>query len=258
MSGASNIVTGDNGVRDVFMWDRQSGATVKVSQGAGGAPTVDLSDEPSVSADGRYVSFASYASNLVAGDTNGVRDVFVWDRLGGATVRVSQAPGGFTTDGASSGPSLSADGRYMAFASDASNLVPDDTNGVRDVFVWDRQGGGLARVSQAPGGLAANGSSFGPSVSADGRYVAYGSYASSIVTGDSNNGADVFVWDRQSGGTVKVSQAPGGGATNDDSYDPSVSADGRIVAYDSYASNIVPGDTNEREDVFVWNRFGTG
>jgi Tol biopolymer transport system component len=181
----------------------------------------------------------------------------VWDRQSGGTLKVSQGLGGLATGGASFSPSVSADGRYVAYGSDATNVVAGDTNGTADVFVWDRQDGATVRASQAPGGLATNGSSSSPSVSADGRYVAYGSDASSIVAGDTSGARNVFVWDRQTGDTVKVAQVPGGGSTNDNSYDPSVSADGRFVAYESYASNIVPGDTNDEQDVFVWDRLGT-
>ncbi|MDT7943806.1 MAG: hypothetical protein RQ985_04565, partial [Dehalococcoidia bacterium] len=148
---------------------------------------------PSISADGRYVAFESIASNLVPGDTNGVSDVFVHDRLTGQTTRVSVASDGTQGHSASDHPSISADGRYVAFESFASNLVPGDTNGKRDVFVHDRLTGQTARVSVASDGTQGNGDSIYPSISADGRYVAFVSGASNLVPGDANGNIDVFI-----------------------------------------------------------------
>ncbi|MGH2537890.1 MAG: TolB family protein, partial [Candidatus Promineifilaceae bacterium] len=127
----------------------------------------------SVSADGRYVAFTSGASNLVAGDTNGLFDVFVHDRDSGQTSRVSVASDGAEGNGVSDWPSISADGRYVAFQSLASNLVGDDTNGYLDVFIHDRDSGQTSRVSVAWDGDEGNGDSWEPSISADGRYVAF-------------------------------------------------------------------------------------
>src|SRR5439155_1734749 len=136
------------------------------------------------SADGRYVVFQSFASNLVSGDANGLGDVFVRDRQSGATELVSVATGGAQGNGGSNYPSISADGRYVAFASDASNLVSGDTNGVEDVLVHDLQTGATERVSIATGGAQGNGDSRAPSISADGRYVAFESDAQNLVVLD--------------------------------------------------------------------------
>lgn len=159
----------------------------------------------SISADGRYVAFTSYSTNLVSGDTNGVEDVFVRDRQTGETTRVSVSDVGAEGDDASWYPSISADGRYVAFVSYATNLISGDTNGKSDVFVHDRQTGETARVSVSDVGAEGNDASWYPSISMDGRYVAFASYASDLVAGDSNGGEDIFVHDRQTGITTRVS-----------------------------------------------------
>ena len=254
-SAASNLVPGDtNGTKDVFVHDRQTGTTERVSVASGGAEGNSDSDRPSISADGRYVAFFSVASNLVPGDTNSAWDIFVHDRQTGATERVSMATGGAEGNGWSQNSSLSADGRYVAFVSAASNLVPEDTNGKPDAFVHDRQTGATERVSVATGGAEGNSDSDRPSISADGRYVAFFSVASNLVPGDTNSAWDIFVHDRQTGATERVSMATGGAEGNNGSAYPSISADGRYVAFESTASNLVSGDTNGSVDIFVHDR----
>jgi len=158
-----------------------------------------------ISADGRFVAFLSSATNLVPNDTNGSSDVFVRDRLTGLTARVSVASDGAEAAGASQMPSMSADGRYVVFSSDAANLVPDDNNGCNDVFLHDRLTEGTSRVSISSDGTEANGATEAwgsmPSISADGRYVAFCSEASNLVPDDTNDTQDVFVHDRLTGET---------------------------------------------------------
>jgi Tol biopolymer transport system component len=253
-SSASNLVADDsNGFIDVFVHDRQSGETALVSMASGGTQGNQRSSNPTISGDGRYVAFVSYASNLVTGDTNNVGDIFVHDRQSGQTNRVSVASGGGQANDESIGPVITADGRYVAFTSDASNLVNGDTNGQDDVFVHDRQTGQTNRISLAGGGTQGNGNSSAPAISADGRYVAFSSAASNLVTGDSNGFIDIFVHDWQSGQTTLVSTAADGTQGNLTSSSPAISADGRYIAFTSSASNLVNGDTNNRADVFVYN-----
>jgi Tol biopolymer transport system component len=170
-----------------------------VSLATGGTQANNDSESPgAISADGRYVTFVSGASNLVAGDTNDTSDAFVRDRVKGTTSRVSVATGGTQADSYSSSSSISGDGRYLAFDSPASNLVAGDTNGPNgsDVFVRDRVRGTTTRVSVATGGTQADSTSFSSSISGDGRYVAFTSWAISLVAGDTNHESDVFVHDR--------------------------------------------------------------
>jgi len=262
-SFATTLVAGDtNGASDVFVHDRQTGETRRVSVASDGTQGNSQSNEPSLSADGRYVAFSSVSSTLVAGDTNGTYDVFVHDRQTGETQRVSVSSNGAQGNLESHQPSLSADGRYVAFPSVATTLVAGDTNGARDVFVHDRQTGETRRVSVASDGTQGNGSSGTtangtterPSLSADGRYVAFSSNASTLVAGDSNGALDVFVHDRQTGETERVSVAIDGTQGNGASDRPSLSADGRYVAFSSLARTLVPGGTSGPQHVFVKDR----
>ena len=262
-SFASNLVAGDtNGASDVFVHDQATGITEVVSVASDGTQGNVTSFFPAISADGRQVAFWSSASNLVPGDTNGSRDVFVHDRTTGTTERVSVASDGAEANAISSLSAISADGRHVAFWSSASNLVPGDTNGAPDVFVHDRAAGATERVSVASDGTEANGFSQGAGISADGRFVVITSTSSNLVPGDTNGVEvgqqkwDVFVHDRVTGTTERVSVASDGTEANDDSISGGsvISADGRFVAFQSFASNLVAGDTNGANDVFVHDR----
>jgi hypothetical protein len=166
---------------------------------------------------------------------------------------------------------ISADGRFVTFDSSADDFVPDDTNGCDDVFVHDRQTGETTRVSVDSAGGQANDESHVGIPSADGRFVAFYSKASNLVPDDTNGYWDVFVHDRQTGETIRVSVDSSGGQANNRSYVSSISADGRFVTFDSWASNLVPGDTNNVADIFVrdrasgpcifpasWTNYGSG
>lgn len=228
-----------------------------VSVGLGGAGGNGWSDYPSLSYDGRYVAFASAASNLVSGDTNGLNsplvgtDVFRYDRLSGQTIVVSVASDGAQADSNSGSPSISSDGRYVAFWSDAGNLVPDDHNGARDIFLRDCVNGTTARLSLAGDGSEANGASDAPCLSGDAGRVAFISLATNLAPNDTNENWDVFVRDRVAGTTVVASVDDGGVIGNGRNIQPSLSLDGSCVAFASRASNLVSGDTNSTWDIFV-------
>ncbi len=255
MSEANNLVPGDaGGWDDIFVRDRQSGTTERVSIDSGGVQGNGDSRYLSISADGRYVAFQSYASNLVAGDTNGSSDVFVHDRLTGTTDRVTVDSGARQGDAESFDPSISADGRFVAFRSLASNLVAGDMNGTFDIFVHDRQAGTTERVSVDSAGAESNGPSYDCAISADGQFATYYSFGSNLVTADTNGHDDVFVYDRQTGSTERVSVDSAGSQANADCYSHSISDDGRFVAFYSQASNLVAGDSNGVSDVFVHDR----
>jgi Tol biopolymer transport system component len=212
----------------------------------------------SISADGRSVAFRSFASNLVAGDTNGFLDVFVHDRETGVTTRVSVDSSGAQGNEESEMPSISADGRFVAFHSLGSNLVAGDTNGFFDVFLHDRETGVTSRMSVDSSGLQGDNGSYNPSISADGRFVAFESDATNFVAGDSNFTTDVFVYEQATGGTERVSVNSSGADGNDGSILPAISAHGGLVAFESFASNLVAGDTNRSPDVFVHGGGGGG
>jgi len=179
----------------------------------------------------------------------------VRDRMLQVTRRVSVGPAGQQANADSRDPAISAGGRFVAFYSDASNLVAGDTNGTGDVFVRDRRAQLTRRVSVGPGGQQANGLSDDVAISAGGRFVAFQSGASNLVAGDTNGTGDVFVRDRVAQVTRRVSVGPGGRQGNSSSSSPAISADGRFVAFLSRASNLVAGDTNNAWDVFVRDRM---
>ena len=232
------------------------GTTELVSLASDGSQADDYSWAACISADGRTVAFTSAARNLVPGDSNEDWDVFVHDRQTGETSRVSVASDGSQGNEMSLGAALSADGRIVAFGSEATNLVLTDTNEVEDVFVHDRQTGETTRVSVASDGSQANGSSWGSAVSGDGRFMVFVSYARNLVRWDTNFDTDVFVHDRDTGETTRVSVSSKGRQGIGGSGCWAVSADGRIVAFCSDASNLVPGDSNGYQDVFVHDRQG--
>jgi len=268
MSGASNLVPGDtNNTSDIFVHDRETGVTERVSVDSAGVQGNSGSGLfAAISGDGRFVAFDSHATNLVAGDTNGVGDVFVHDRQTGATQRASVDSAGNQGNGNSyDTTAISADGRFVGFKSQATNLLPGDTNDAEDIFVHDRDDDGdgvfdepgaiaTERVSVDSAGNQGDAGSGGPAISADGRYVAFYSYATNLVLGDTNGGWDVFVHDRQTGVTQRVSVDSNGNQGNGSSTGTAISPDGRFVAFGSNATNLVPGDTNGQVDVFVHER----
>ena len=254
-SDASNLVSEDtNGTTDVFVHDRQTKQTTRLSVDSYGNQGNGGSFSPSISADGRFVAFSSDASNLVSEDTNGTTDVFVHDRQTKQTTRVSVDSYGNQGNGASNYALVSAIGRFVAFDSSASNLIPGDTNGAYDVFIHDRETGQTSRVSVDSFGNQAYGDSFSPSISVDGRFVAYVSSWNNTVPGNLTRIRGVYVYDRQTGETARISVDSYGNQGNSDSRNPSISADGRFVAFDSYASNLVLDDTNHNSDIFVHDR----
>jgi hypothetical protein len=226
---------------------------IRVSSNAAGGQGNADSSRAQFSADGRYVIFSSWASNLVAGDSNGFLDLFVKDLQSGAIQRVSTDAAGAQCNGGSAYAQFSADGRTVVFQSDASNLVAGDSNNRQDIFVKDLQSGAIQRVSTDATGVQGNNSSFFAQFSADGRYVLFESDASNLVAGDSNGTRDLFVKDLQSGGIQRVSTDTAGVQGNADSGSGNAqfSADGRYVLFDSFASNLVAGDSNGAGDVFI-------
>ena len=257
-SEAGNLVPGDtNDATDVFVHDNQTGATARVSVRSSGSQVGGFSGDGVISADGRYAAFDSYARTLVARDTNGGEDVFLRDLQSGKTTRLDVSSYGRQSSrgSQSASPAISADGRYVAFLSNATNLVSGDTNRVTDIFVRDRKRGRTVRVSVGPRGRQArdlrsrNGSTF-PSISADGRFVAFVSSATNLVSKDTNRQPDVFVRDRGRGRTMRVSLSSSGGQAKRESGVPVISPDGRFVAFSSYSA-LVPGETAGVEQLFV-------
>jgi Tol biopolymer transport system component len=246
-SAGDNLVVNDlNGVHDVFVRDTLSGSTVRASVDSSGLEADQMSFGAVISADGNVVAFESSATNLVSGDTNGVVDIFVHDRVSGVTERVSIDSAGTEADSESSRPSISADGRFVAFASTATNLVSGDNNSKRDIFVRDRLLATTDCVSVNPAGKSGDDVSDSPSISGDGLRVAFQSAATNLVTGDTNAVVDVFVRDRISNTTSRCSVDSAGAQASGRSEFPEMSPRGGLVMFSSHASDLVSGDANQR------------
>lgn len=232
---ASNLVSGDtNNSSDIFVFDRQLRTTKLVSVSSTGGPADGSSQFGlDISADGRYIAFESVASNLVAGDTNGYSDIFVRDMQNNVTRRVSISSAGIQGNNDSYGPVISDDGTVVAFESSATNLVSGDTNGASDIFVRNLSTGSTGRVSKSSSGAQANNGSDGAAISGNGRYVGFYSYASNLVVGDTNGSADSFVFDLQTGAIEAVSLSDSGAMVGQTFASPSLSFDGRTVAFQS-------------------------
>jgi Tol biopolymer transport system component len=266
VSGASNLVRRDkNGAEDIFVRDRKVGSTERVSVTSDGDEANSSSTETSISANGRWVVFSSFATNLVPDDTNGHFDVFIHDRRTGLTEIVSISGDEEPGDAPSTTPSVSRNGQLVAFRSDATNLVPDDTNERHDVFVRDRGAGTTIRVSVNSDEEQSNGNSqdpgvrgftaSGPDITPDGRFVAFFSSATNLVPGDTNTCPpvfdqepgrcpDVFVRDLVAGTTMRINVTDTEAEANERSSDPVISDDGLAVAFFSAAGNLVPTDAN--------------
>lgn len=267
---ATNLLFGltdSNAGSDVFLYNRSTGARILVS-GQGTATNIagnSPSNTPIVSADGNWIAFRSLATNIVSSvDFNGVADIYLYQRSTGARTLASRAPVGQAVGVSSSaGFNISADGAYIAYTSAATNVVAGqtDTNGKDDIFLFTRSGGSTVLVSRAGSATTAgNDSSFTARLSGDGRYVAFTSYATNLVTNqsDANAESDVFVFDRTAGTLQLVSHTPGSSTTtgNGRSSSPGISSDGAFLAFNGPASDLVANviDSNGKDDVFLHDR----
>ena len=263
-SDATNLVGNDvNQSTDVFVRERGTDTTTRVSVSANGQEANDTSFPPALSGDGNLVAFGSLATNLILGDTNGHPDMFVKDRTSGAVSRVSvSVVGPQPNDGSPDiPPAISDDGRFVAFVSLASNLVSGDLNETSDVFVYDRAMNKTELISAAQVGSdrgnSANGPSTAPSMSRDGRFVVFVSSARNLVSGGTdpeNARPGIFLWDRQNQTMERITVTINGQPLNGESRNPTVTDDGRFVAFASDATNLVADDVNQASDVFIRDR----
>jgi Tol biopolymer transport system component len=250
-SWASNLVPGDtNGGIDGFLHDRVAGTTTRVTVSSNGEQA--SGDYVTISANGRYIAFSSSDPDLAPGDTNDAEDAFVRDLWTGTTRRISYTTTGEQPNGTSTVPAISPDGQYVAFISDAPNMVPGEPIYQQfDMYVRDLRAGTTRLVSMATDGTRGSGPSSGSAFSADSRYLVYASLSYNLVPDDTNDTYDVFVRDLRTWRNSRVSVSSTGAQANNGSVHPAISADGRYVAFDSGASNLVAGDTNDYGDVFV-------
>ncbi|MFZ0547700.1 MAG: hypothetical protein WAM60_19795 [Candidatus Promineifilaceae bacterium] len=259
-STASDLAANDNnGVGDVFLFDRQGGVMTTVSLTSSGQTGDGESRSPAVSEDGQYVAFESVATDLAANDHNNASDIFLYSRQDGSLQRISVNAANEEGDGPSYDPDLSADGRYVAFESQAENLWENDSNHKSDIFVYFRGDNSqvqIERASVADGGGQANDNSGSPSISSDGRYVTYSSFANNLTGGEVfGTYLDVYVFDRDSNVTERISADELGQEPEGASVNPDISADGRFISFDSTANNLVSDDFNGRVDVFIRDRM---
>lgn len=238
---------------NIYLHDQLTGATELIPvRGVGGVNPDRGGVFPSISGDGRFVTFQTEGANLVPDDTNGFPDIYLFDRFTGHNERISVSTTGDQGDDQSTLGFISADGRYVAFVTDTDNLVPNDTNRGNDILVRDRQLGETRRISLGPNGEQDPfGDAYSPIISFSGRYILYHSSFGGLAPGDTNGMEDVFVFDQQTGQTVRVSEPAGGGEPDWESTGGAMSADERYVTFSSYATNLVPNDENEQYDIFV-------
>jgi len=254
LSTATNLVSGVTTTnRLVYVHDRATGLNTLISRSSSGAlPNADCS-RAHISGNGRFVVFDSAASNLIAGDDNGVSDVFLVDRNTGQLELISKA-GTASGNGVSEFAGISDDGRYVVFASDASDLVVGDSNSYRDIFLRDRQAATTTRVSVSSAGVQADYESEWPNISGDGRYVTFLSGANNLVTNAYFPAFHLYLRDLTAKTTVRLSQSAPNAAGNGNCGLSSLSDDGRYIAFESVATNLVTGDTNQRQDIFLKDR----
>ncbi|MBR1123356.1 PD40 domain-containing protein [Bradyrhizobium lablabi] len=252
-SDASNLVAGDTtGFTDIFVKDLATGAITLVSRSAAGAQGDYTSYNPVFSPDGSKIAFESEASNLITGDTNHSGDIFVKDLATGEVTRVSVSDSGDQSHFESSNPVFSPDGSKIAFVSRALELAGGVFNGNTDIFVKDLATGAISRVSVDAAGTAANSWSNAPVFSPDGSKIAFYSEASNLVAGDTNNDGDFFIKDLATGAITRISVDAAGAQANQGGVGKlAFSPDGSKVAFVSGSSNLITGDTNSAEDVFV-------
>lgn len=255
-STGDDLVPGDtNGLPDVFLRDRRAGTIERLSERLGGGDASSFSGGAHISADGRYAVFESHASDLVPGDTNGAIDVFRVDLASRTIELVSVDAFRRPANGASGTAFVSADGNFVVFSSVATNLVAADTNGVEDVFLRDMRAGTtmLASVGARGDQIRDFSRVFGPP-SDDGRYVVFSTWADYVVSGDANASTDVFLRDLHAGTTQLVSESLSGVPAGEGSTWARMTGDSAFVVFESHADDLVPGDSNDEQDVFRWER----
>lgn len=256
-SAARLVPIDTNGFRDIYLRDRRTGKTSLVSVATDGGPSEGSSVNPSMTPDGRYIAFETFADDVAPGDDNDNEDIVVRDMVSGAIELASLTSDESQTVGAnqwSTTPSISEDGRYVAFISVATDLAPGDYADTTDVFVRDRQAGTTDIVSlPSTGGFSEGGENFGPaSISADGRFVAFSSRATNLVPTDTNDTTDVFLRDRLMLTTVRASVGPGGIQATGASGQPALSANGKFLAFQSNATNLLDSPTDSSlSDIYV-------
>ena len=252
VSSSTNLSPADtDSISDIYVKDLNSGEIILASVGSTGTKANGSSFQASISGNGQFVTFSSFATNLVGGDTDGQADIYVRDLINGTTRLVNTSSAGIKGDALAYDPTISDDGQVIAFRSKATNLVMGGNNGFADIYVKDLQSGTTTLASVSISGSSGNNSSIAPALSGDGRFVSFHSSASNLSPDDTDSYSDIFVRDLVTGTTRVASTNENGVKGNSSSYSPSISDDGRFVSFSSIARNLVDDDTNFQNDVFV-------
>lgn len=252
---STNLIIPDNNLHfDAYWRDRHAGVLRRVSVSSTGVQANNSTYALDLSDDSQTVLLGSYATNLVPGDNNASPDIFVHELLTGTTTRVNVDSLGAEANQGAGQCAMSGDGQLVVFESTSTNLAPGDTNSSTDVFLHDRSTGITTRISEGAGGVQANSSSIAPSISRDGRWIAYATVATNIVVPDVTGPplADIVVFDRLSGTTRRVTQLPNGVQMNGNADRPQVSADGKFISFTASATNLFPG-AYPGQNIYVWD-----
>jgi hypothetical protein len=252
---ANNLIPNDlNSSQDAFVANLSTGEIILVSKNTNGTQANSFSSDVAISGNGRYVAFTSAASNLVTGDANEKSDVFVHDVDTGITTLVSISTAGVHGNRESQRPSISDDGRYVAFESCATNLLIGYPDEYCSIYLRDRLNGTTSLLSVSSSGEVGNGDSTDPEISGDGNYVTFSSLANNLVHMDTNEVTDIFLHDNLTGDTERASVSYYGDQGNHASEHPALSDDGRIIVFESDASNLFP-DYNYNRDIYWHDRL---
>lgn len=252
-SNASNVMSPPtiDGVTYLYIRDWQANTITRITQTIDNLPPSGILHQVATDYDANYIAFSSDYSNLVPNDTNGLQDVFLYNRQTGSTILVSRNPAGFSANGLSGRPQLSSNGQYLAFSSVASDLVPGDTGGFEDVFLYEIATGNLQRISVTSGGADSNGDNKEPTICENGRYIAWTSGANNYTPLDINVYNDVYFYDTFEGVVRLVSKDMNGYSPNGAAHRAWVSTDCRYIIFASDSDNMIIGDTNGKRDLYM-------
>ncbi|MBD3671845.1 MAG: HYR domain-containing protein [Gammaproteobacteria bacterium] len=249
-SSASNLSVADgNPFNDVFIKHLSNGNVELVSRTYSGAQADNHSLDADFSRDGRYVVFISQATNMTSDSVSGLRHLYLRDRQLGTTRLLSGA-----ANGSSYAPDMSGDGAHIVFYTSASNLASGMNGSGLQVMNYDIAGDSFRLVSQSAGGVEGNDHSYSPAISDDGSVIVYTSFASNLVTADTNSNSDVFLYEREAATNQLISRSEASLGNGNTVGGPSISANGIHIAFSSYANNLVANDTNAYADTFLYSR----
>ena len=253
-SAATNLHPLDNdAVYDIYVYDKATGKIDLVSQNGTNVKGNGNSSFPTISADGRYVAFKSESTNLIANDTDTISDIYVFDRKMSKIELVSVSSDGIKANHGSHGPMISADGNYVAFHSNASNLHPDDPNPIPDIYVYDRVNQVIELISRSV--ERSNGNSYRAQISGDGKFVVFDSIATNLSPDDIDSYSDIYLFNRVDKTLELISKSNEGDPTVNakGNLGPAISSNGKIITFYSYSTMLVPDDSDQFSDVFIYD-----